>query len=149
MEILTAGEKQDHRLYVVRIGDVRFLIGAGVDLEQTLDYIPHGIDLLSDEARSGTKNPTEKPPTSNNRTKTIDGQRYLLGEVRYDLSLYTAVDLASIDYILVPNLDNLYALPTIASGFKFEGTILMTQPVHQTGYQILKEFASLNEQRRQ
>ena len=150
MEILTAGEKQDHRLYVIRVGDVRFLVGAGIDFEQTLNYVPHGVELLSDLERAGSKQAgPQQQPLGNSRTQNIDGQRYLLGELRYDLSLYTAVDLASIDYILVSNLDNLYALPTLACGFKFEGTILMTQPVHQIGYQILKEFAALNEQRRQ
>jgi len=194
MEILTVGEKQDHRLYVIRFNDVRILIGTGIDFDQTLSYLPQAIELYSDEERNGPKklrppvptpaspqlqggdlspNPSpnpSKPQTPDHsvqaqqplqqpqvqhsgppskRYTTIDNTKYLTGEVKYDLSLYTSVDIASIDYILITKLDNIYALPILTQGFRFDGTIVMTQPMHQLGYQILKEFASINEQRKQ
>lgn len=149
MEILTVGEKQDNKLYVIRINDVRFLVGCSVDIEQTLNYIPHGIELFSDDERAANKTKRDEEKAANKRYKTIDNNKFLLGEVKYDLSVYTSVDIASIDYILITKLDNIYALPILTEGFKFEGSVIMTQPLHQMGYQILKEFAQMNEQRKQ
>lgn len=148
MEILTVGEKQDCRCYVVRINDVRFLVGAPIDFEQVLNYLPHGIDLYGDEERAANKSKKEDKQ-QNKRFKVIDNNKFLTGEVKYDLSLFSSIDIAAIDYILITKLDNIYALPILTEGFKFEGTILMTQPVHQMGYQMLKEFASMNEIRKQ
>lgn len=150
MEILSVGERQDNRLYIVRINDVRILIGGPIDLEQILNYLPEGIEIHSDEERAGTKK--SKPQDGKSHSKrymVIENNKYLCGEVKFDLSLYTSVDIASIDYILITKLDNVYALPILTEGFKFEGTIIMTQPIHQLGYQILKEFCTINEERRQ
>lgn len=150
MEILTVGERQDNRLYIVRINDVRILIGSPVDLEQMLNYLPEGIEIHSDDERAGNKrsNPLESK-TSNKYYIEVEGQKYLCGELKYDLSLYTSVDIASVDYILITKLDNIFALPILTEGFKFEGTIIMTQPIHQIGYQMLQEFCMINEERRQ
>jgi len=58
------------------------------------------------------------------------------------------VDLSSIDYILISNLQNIYALPYLTEGFaNFSGEIIMTRPMQQIGYEILKEFLQMNNRR--
>ena len=92
------------------------------------------MELYTDEERAANKNKKDSDKIGSQRYKVIENQKYLVGEVKYDLSLYTSVDIASIDYILITKLDNIYALPTLTEGFKFEGSIIMTQPIHQLGY---------------
>ena len=128
---------------------MRFLVGSPIDFEQVLSYLPYGVELHSDEERTANKIKRQNEAPNQKRFVSIETQKYLLGEVKYDLSIYTSIDIASIDYILITKLDNIYALPILTEGFRFEGNIIMTQPIHQLGYQILKEFASINEQRKQ
>lgn len=81
--------------------------------------------------------------------KIINGKKYLLNEIKYDLQIYQKVDLSSIDYILVSKLDNILALPFITEKLNFQGEIVMTLPVRQIGSQILKEFVRINNLRKE
>lgn len=103
MEILSVGERQDNKVYVIRVNDVRLLVGCPLDLEQILSYLPEGVEIYSDEERAGKKGSKPEGGSGGQKYLTVDNQKYLQGEVKLDLSLFTSVDIASIDYIWSPS----------------------------------------------
>ena len=158
-----ASVDQANQLYLLKLKDIKFLVGAPQKFEQILNYLPNDGYILSDEetdvqnikkkmkADGNNMQQDEKVVTNtvmNDRYITVSGKKYLKGPLKYDLSLYTAIDLSSIDYIQISNLQNIYALPYLTEGFAgFSGKIIMTRPVQQIGYEILKEFLSMNQRR--
>jgi hypothetical protein len=155
---------QANQLYLLRLKDIKFLIGAPLNFSQILNYLPNDGNILSDEDTNvdsikkkmktdGTPmRPTDEKivnqAISNDRYLTVNGKKYLKGPLRYDLSLFTSVDISSIDYILISNLNNIYALPYLTEGFtNFSGRVIMTRPVQQIGYELLKEFLQMNNRR--
>jgi len=91
----------------------------------------------------------EKKLAASKLFQVVNDKKYLDGEVKYDMSLYTTIDIGNVDYIIVSKIDNIYALPFLTEGFRFKGEIIMTQPALQVASEILKEFVVINEQRRE
>jgi hypothetical protein len=62
----------------------------------------------------------------------INGKKYMnTSPVKYCTSAYRKIDIGSIDYILVTNLDKSQglALPSLIRDLDFKGEILMTLPL--------------------
>ena len=120
-----------------------------------MKFLPNGGDIYSDEQREAelTKDQKtmeqEKILAASKLFKIVNDKKFLDGEVKYDCSLYSTIDPRNIDYILVSKLDNIFALPFLTEAFGFSGVIIMTQPMQQIGLEMLKEFVTINEQRKE
>ena len=138
-------------IYVVSVGEKKLLVGASLNLDYLLQYLPNFGEFIDDSQLDPKVQKSMqqqkvvqggKYQESNPYYIRVNGKNYMRYPVKFDLAHYDLLDLKDIDYILLPNLDSIGALPYLTEYAKFAGKILSTAPVIQVANYFLNEFCS-------
>eukprot|EP00118_Oscarella_pearsei_P013716 m.112178 g.112178 ORF g.112178 m.112178 type:complete len:302 (+) comp37437_c0_seq49:340-1245(+) len=144
-EIASLGSHPFGPCFLVNFKDITLLLDCALDLSSLRYFLP--LPLIPSRRISGLSSlqGSSLPNEISDKLKEARGQFFLDGQLEFCTAELDAVDLSTVDAILISCYQNMLGLPYVTEHSGFKGKLYATEPTIQLGRQMMLELVNMVE----
>ncbi|XP_065844002.1 integrator complex subunit 9-like isoform X2 [Oscarella lobularis] len=139
-EIVSLGSHPFGPCFLLKFKDVTLLLDCAIDFSSLRHFLPIPLIPSRRLANLPTLKGSSLPKEISDKLKDVNGQFFLDGQLEFCIGELDAVNLSTVDAILVTCYQNMLGLPYITEYLGFKGKVYATEPTIQLGQQTMLEL---------